>query len=283
MPTFSIFAASLLPLVVSAAVAFVARRLRVPVQLVWPLSVACGFLAAQFTLRGHTGFTESLATVFQPHEAVDWLPHIVLLALGVSALMIALPSHRPWLIAAAAALCLAAPVRLLSGNLAQHWIVAEKLGVLLALTISLATVWSLLAASDGERPVAGRAPLLILVAIGVAIVVTQSGALMYGLSAAALGAAVTGTALILAVRTSAPSSTVAAAAGIITFALGGLIILAHFYAELSATSAALLLFSLVATGVPLPMLLSSSTWQRAAARLVLCVLPLAVALAGVVL
>jgi hypothetical protein len=197
--------------------------------------------------------------------------------------MYSVPTSRPWLFALAAALCLAAPVRLLSGNLAQHWTIPGKLVVLAVLTAALGSVWFLLASSDGERPTMVRSPLLVLVAVGTAIVVTQSGAVMYGLSSAALGAAVTGTALVLAFRRTATTASVADAAGIITLTLGSLIILAHFYAELTTTSAALLLCSLAATGVPLPIVLRSPAWQRTAARLVLCVLPLAVAVAGVVL
>src|SRR5262245_21263417 len=112
MPTLSILSASLLPLLVSAIIAFAMQRLRSPVKVVWPVPVACGFLVAQFALRGQAGFAESLSTVFQPHEAVDWLPHIVLLTLGVCVLVYAAPAHRPWLFALAAALCVAAPVRL---------------------------------------------------------------------------------------------------------------------------------------------------------------------------
>ena len=109
------------------------RRMRSPSPIVWPVAITGGFLAAQFALRGQSGFSESLHTFFQPHEAVDWLPHIVLLALGVSLVMYLAPAHRSRLIALAAALCLAAPVRLLSGNLAQHWSILGKVAMLVSL------------------------------------------------------------------------------------------------------------------------------------------------------
>jgi hypothetical protein len=283
MLTNAILYAALLPLVVSAAIAFIMRRMRSPLPTIWPVAITGGFLAAQFVLRGQAGFFESLHTFLEPHEAVDWLPHIVLLALGVSILMYLAPAQRPRLIALAAALCVAAPVRLLSGNLAQHWSILGKVAVLVSLAAIFGLVWVLLALDDNERPAILRLPLLILVAVCTAIVVTQSGAFVYGLSSAAFGAAITGAALVFAFRGAASSSGAAAAAGIITFTLGSLVVLGHFYAELSTTNAALLLLSLAATAIPLPaMLRTGPAWQRNTARILFCLLPLAIAVVAVV-
>ena len=283
MLTNAILYAALLPLVASALIAFIMRRMRSPLPVVWPVAITGGFLAAQFALRGESGFYESLHTFFEPHEAVDWLPHIVLLALGVSLLMYLAPAHRPRIIALAAALCVAVPVRLLGGNLAQHWSILAKVAVLVSLAVVLGFVWLLLASNGDGQPAIVRVPLLILVAVGTAIVVTQSGAFIYGLSSAALGAAITGAALVFAFRAFESSAGAAATAGILTFTLGSLIILGHFYAELSTTNTAWLLLSLVATAVPLPALLRSGpVWQRNTARILFCVLPLAIAVAGVV-
>jgi hypothetical protein len=271
-----------LPLVASAAIAFVMRRMRSPVRIVWPVAITGGFLAAQFALRGQSGFSESLQTFLQPHEAVDWLPHIVLLALGVSIVMYLAPAQRPRLIALAVALCLAAPLRLLSGNLAQHWSIPGKVAVLASLATLLGLFWLLLASNDNEQPAILRVPLLILVSVGTAVIVTQSGVLIYGLSSAALSAAIAGTALVFSFRGIAASSGFAATAGVITFTLGSLIILGHFYAELSTTNAALLLLSLAATATPLPALLKSGPpWQRNTACIVCCLLPLFFAVLGV--
>src|SRR3954452_21182743 len=145
MLTNALLYAGLLPLVVSASIAFMMQRMRFPPPIVWPVAITGGFLAGQFTLRGQSGFTESLHTFFHPHEAVDWLPHIVLLALGVSLVMYLAPAHRYRLIALAAALCLAAPVRLLSGNLAQHWSIMGKVAVLISLAAIFGLVWLMLA------------------------------------------------------------------------------------------------------------------------------------------
>ncbi len=195
MLTHALLYAGLLPLIASISIAFIMRRLYSPPQIAWPAAISAGFLTAHFAVRGQSGFSESLHAFFQPHEAVDWLPHIVLLALGVSIVMNLAPTHRPRLIALAAALCLAAPVRLLSGNVAQHWSILEKIAVLVSLAAVLGIVWLLLGSNDEEQPAIVHVPLLILVAVATAIVVTQSGVLVYGLSSAALGAAITGTAL----------------------------------------------------------------------------------------
>jgi hypothetical protein len=275
--------AALLPLIASAAIAFIMRRMRSPVRIVWPVAITGGFLIAQFALRGQSGIVESLQTFLSPHEAVDWLPHIVLLALGLSIVMYLAPAQRPRLIALAVALCLAAPLRLLSGNLAQHWSIPGKLAVLVSLAAMLGVVWLLLASSESEQPAILRVPLLILVTIGAAIVVTQSGVFIYGLSSAALGAAIAGTALVFSFRGTASSAGAAAAAGVITFALASLIILGHFYGELSTINAALLILALVATGAPLPAVLRSGpAWQRNVARAVACSAPLLFAVLGVV-
>src|SRR6266480_4503841 len=120
MLTNAILYAGLLPLITSATIAIVLQRMRVSSPIVWPVAIACGFLTAQFTLRSQTGISDSLHSFIEPHEAVDWLPHILLLALGVTVVAYMAPIDRRPLIALAAALCLAAPVRLLSGNVANH-------------------------------------------------------------------------------------------------------------------------------------------------------------------
>jgi hypothetical protein len=278
MLTNALVYAGLLPLVISASIAFVMQRMRSASPIVWPIAITGGFLTGQFTLRGQSGFSESLHTFFQPHETVDWLPHIVLLALGVSLVMYLAPTHRYRLIALAAALCLAAPVRLLSGNLAQHWSTPGKVAMLVSLAAVLGLVWRLLALNDDRRPAILRVPLLILVAVTTAFVVAQSGAFVYGLSSAAFGAAVAGTAIIFAFRGADSSLGAAAAAGVTTFTLGSLIFLSHFYAYLSATNAGLLLLSLTATAAPLPTFLTCSKWRLMITRTAACMLPLTIAM-----
>jgi hypothetical protein len=277
MLTNALLYAGLLPLVISAAIAFVMQRVRSASPIVWPVAITGGFLVAHFILRGQSGFTESLHTFLQPHEAIDWLPHIVLLALGVTLVTYLAPAHRYRLIALAAALCLAAPIRLLSGNLAQHWSITEKLTLLVSLAAVLGLMWRLLALNDDRQPAIIRVPLLILVAVTTAAVVAQSGAFVYGLSSAAFAAAIAGTAVVCSFRGGAFSAGAAATAGVTTFTLGSLIFLSHFYAYLSTTNAALIFLSLTATAAPLPAFLAASKWRLVVTRTAACMLPLAVA------
>ncbi len=280
--------AGLLPLVASAAIAFVMQRARAPSQIIWAVAPTGGFLAGQFTLRN--GFSDSFHSFLQPHEAVDWLPHVVLLALGVSVLMNSAPSQRRLVIVLGVALCVAAPVRFLSGNVAHHWTIVEKFAHLSLLATTLGALWLLLASKGDEQPSVLRVPLLILVAVGAAIVVTLSGVLVYGLSAGAVGAAITGTALASLAATGWTNvqqrfsfSGIQGTAGLIAFSLGSLIILGHFYSELSTLNAALLILSLAATAAPLPKFITSGpAWQSLVARTMLCVLLLAIAVVGVI-
>jgi hypothetical protein len=69
------------------------------------------------------------------------------------------------------------------------------------------------------------------------------------------------------------------AAGITACLLIGLLILGHFYAELSATNAALLVAALVAASTPVPKSLAHHpAWLRIGTRTLLCLTPLAVAI-----
>jgi hypothetical protein len=291
MLTNALLYAGLLPLAVSAAIAFIMRQFRYPPQIAWSVATTVGFLIAQFALRSQSGLDVSLHTFIQPHEALDWLPHIVLLALGVGIVMHLAPAHRPSLIALGAALCLAAPARLLSGNLAQHWSIPGKFAVLISLAAALGIVWALMASTGDKRPATLSAILQILVAVGTAIAVTLSGALTYGLACGALAAAITGSTLALLGATGSASASrrpadpgTAAASGILTFTLGSLIILSHFYAELSTINAGLLFLSLTATAAPLPALVRRGpAWQQTSVRLICCLIPLAMAVGSVLI
>jgi hypothetical protein len=68
------------------------------------------------------------------------------------------------------------------------------------------------------------------------------------------------------------------AAGVLSMALGGLVLLAYFYAELAAASAALLLAALLAAGGRLPGAWPRGPMGQIAFRAALCVVPLALAL-----
>jgi hypothetical protein len=282
--------AGLLPLVASAVMAFVLRRWYCPAHLTWPAAIAGGFVFARFAMRSQTGVGDALQSLLQPQEAIDWLPLVVLLAFAVSIVMhLTRPQRRRRVLALAAGLSFAVPVRLLSGNVrVTHWSMPEKIAYLTLLALILGSLWFVLAADMDEKETTVRVPLQILIAVGAAITVTQSGALIYGLTAAAVAASITGSALALllpedrwgtgAIAMRACRG-ITGAAGVITFSLGSLILLGHFYAELSAVNAALLCLSLVTTAIPLPAAIRrGSIWRQLAVRSAACLVPLGIAL-----
>src|SRR4051794_18514700 len=103
MLTNALLYAGLLPLLTSATIAFVLQRMRAPPPIIWAFAIAFGFLTAHFALRSQTGIADSLHSFIEPHESVDWLPHLVLLALGVTVVMYLAPAgRRRWFALAAA-------------------------------------------------------------------------------------------------------------------------------------------------------------------------------------
>jgi hypothetical protein len=183
----------------------------------------------------------------------------------------------------AAGLCLAAPVRLLSGNIASHWSPVEKLAWLGMLAAVLAATWLVLSTDDEAHATPIRVPLVVLLVVGIAVVLTKSGVFIYGESAAALGAAVSGVAIAIGWQRRSRNSGAAASAGVITLAAGSLIMLTHFFADLSLPNAALLLAALIATAIPLPPFVRiGAAWRHAIARAALCLAPMAVVLLVVI-
>ena len=272
--------AGVVPLAVSVCVAFVMRQLRIAAQVVWPVSIAAGFLGAMLAVRGQLGVSESLERVLAPHEALDWLPHLVLLAVLASVVIYGASLRGVGLLTLVVALSVATPVRLLSGNLAQQWSLAGKLAVIVGFSAALIVVWLPLSAKSTTQPSILRVPLQILVAVGAGIAVALSGAFIYGQLAAAVGAATAGTWLAFGLRTPESNEGVAAAAGVVALALGSLILLGRFYAELGMASAALLFVALAAVAVPLPGGAGGkASWQRAVVRAAGCLVPLTIAVA----
>jgi hypothetical protein len=179
---------------------------------------------------------------------------------------------RRWTVGLAAALAIGLPLRLLAGHLAQQWSMLEKISYLALLSATLGLVWLLLAAARDDDLPRLRQALLVLAAVGAAIVTTLSGSFTLGRLCGVAAAAVAGTALV-------SPRVLSGAAGVVTMSLGGLIILAAFYARLHPATAALLFGSLIAAAGRLPDLLSiRPTWQQAALRIAVCLVPMAIAL-----
>jgi hypothetical protein len=282
--------AALLPFSVAAAAALATRRLRLGMDVAWAFGIALGFVAGEVALAGYR-------TLIEPREAVHWLPHAVLMAAGIA--LISRNSHRAvrgLSLALAATLVMGLPLRLLAGSayVTLRWTSVEKFAYASLLSATFALVWLLLgSAREGEHPRL-RPLLLILVSAGTAAVIALSGVFVYGELCGVVAAAVSGT-LASAVADdtryprirvpffplrAAPSPwQLAGAGGVLTCSLGGLVVLCVFYGKLTPANAALLLLSLVLAAGRLPRsIVTLPAWTAATIRVLLCLLPLGVAL-----
>lgn len=287
--------AGVVPFAVALVATTVAAKLGAVPRVYWLLGTASGFISGYVALKNQTGVASAIASITRPQAAADWLPFIVLLALGVS-LLLAQTSHRWVGFALAMLLVLAAPLRLLCTNarLTSEWTAPQKFVCLGVLASAFAAIWIVLARNQNVQTARTRLFLILVDATGIAAALTISGVLVYGQACGALAASLAGTALASALvqwlyrdsaadgaeagRATASNSGLPAAAGIIAFSLGSLIVLGHFFADLSATTALLLFVSLAAAGGPLfDGLLQSAVWQNAVIRTLACLVPLAVA------
>jgi hypothetical protein len=286
--------AALLPFSVAAVVALAARRLRLGRGVAWAVSIAIAYVAAHFALDGYT-------SLLAPREAVNWLPHAVLLAAGIVMLQSsATSSLRRWATVLSAALCLGLALRLLANSayVTLRWSLLEKLAYVSLLFATFALTWLLLSsARDDEHPRL-RSLLSIIVAAGAAVVIALSGVFVYGELCGVVAAALTGAAAsavaddtryprirvpFFPLRAAPSPWMLSGAAGVVTCSLGGLIVLASFYGELRPANAALLFLSLVIAGGRLPrFVMTSPPLPQAAIRIGLCLVPLAIAVARAV-
>lgn len=295
MLTTTLIYAGVVPFVVAAMVAIVMRLMQVSPAATWAWGTASGIIVGQIATKRQLGFTAAIRHFCAPREAVDWLPIVVLLALGVSLLIIG--SHgrrRRFSLLLAALLIIAVPLRLLGGNirLDEVWNAFDKLVYATLLAGALAIVWTALASQPSGGRYTARLPLILTVALACAVVITLSGVFVYGQLCGVVAASIAGTALAAVLIKSRGTDTaepagifsgIDGAAGVIAVGLGGLILLAHFFAELSAVNALLLLAALAATGGPLPLgSLRQPGWRQLSARTACCLVPLAVAISRVV-
>ena len=269
-----LFFAGVIPLAVAAATAFALRRFGSPPPVVWAAGVGVAYIAGQFALASRRGLARAIQLLVSPREAVEWLPHSVVLAVGVTILAVYAPRRwRQRVVALAALLAIGVPARLLAGHLAQQWSALEKASHLALLAATLALIWLLLASARDDELPRLRQVLLMIASLGAAIATTLSGSFTIGRLCGIVAAAVTGTALVT------PRG-LSGAAGVVTLSLGGLIICGVFYARLNSANATLLLLSIAAAG-RLPEVVSA--WPdrpRAVLRAALCLTPLGIALAA---
>jgi hypothetical protein len=289
-----VFWVGVLPCAVAAAMV-AARRFVLRPAAVWATSVGGAFIVGMFALAARNGWSAGFDSLIHPNEASEWLPWFVLVAIGIDLMRIyarhpaaQLSAHFSAPAAALAVmLAVAIPPRLLASSIySTRWTDIEKLGVLVLWAVVLSLVWFLLAAGRAGGQMRVRGVLLIVAASGMALVITLGGSFAVGRFAGVVAAALAGTLLGAACfRTPGnapngePADGLSGAAGGLAVALGGLILVAHYYASLPALNAALLTAAVVAAGGRLPV-----GWPRGrvgpiALRTALCLVPLAIALA----
>jgi hypothetical protein len=281
---------------VAAVATFGLRRFVLRPEAVWATCVGGAIIVGQFGLVGRHGWQSAIDSLLAPHEASDWLPWLVLVATGLSVL--AAYASRPWKRPIAALACLfaiAVPARLLAGSIyvTSRWSAEQKVGMLLLLSAVLAAMWYLLAAGRANGQMRVRGGLLIVVAVGMAITVTLSGSFSYGELCGVVAAALSGTVLASIFSGATGSRSVgndtdglSSSAGVLTVALGSLILLTHYYVLLnkhdvpySALISSLLAAAVVAAAGRLPTGWPRQPAAQAALRAALCLAPLATALA----
>jgi hypothetical protein len=276
------------PCAAAAVAMLIARRWALRPRAAWAASVAMGYVVGQIALVGRAGFLAALSALIMPREARDWLPWAVLLAAGATIWVAHAGDARRWIgHVLAVVIVLSAPWRLLGGSvwLVSRWSAGQQLFALAGLAGAMGIVWWLLeAAEDDDQPLV-RSLLLILVAVGAAVVVTLSGSFSYGQLCGVVAAAMTGALIPGVLKHTSPTKTpfarspngLGGAAGVVTFSLGGLILLGYFYTELTAPNALLLAIAVVAAGGRLPMAPGMGPGLRAAARIAVCLVPLLIA------
>ena len=281
-----LFWVGLVPLAAAATAMYVARRLGLRPRAAWAASVGAGYVVGQLGLVSRAGFAQAVAGIAMPHEARDWLPWAVALAAGTSVWVAQAASSRWVGHVLAVVITIAAPTRLLGGSiyLVSRWSAGERVGYLVLLAAAMGLVWWLLEASrDDDQPLV-RGLLLIYVAVGSAVALTLSGSFAYGELCGVVAAALTGALISGVVRPGvlkhASPDGLRGAAGPVTMSLGSLILLSYFYAELAGSDAALLVVALVTAGGRLPAVGPAGGGWRAAVRALLCIVPMALAVAG---
>jgi hypothetical protein len=296
------------PLAAAAAAMVAARLMNLRPRAAWAVSVGVGYVVGQLGLVSRAGVGTAMNALAAPREARDWLPWAVVLAAGATVWVVEAAASRRWVgHLLAVVISLAAPARLLGSSvyLASRWSAGEKVVYLALLAGAAGLVWWLLeTCRDNEQPLV-RGMLLIYTAVGTAVAVTLSGSFAYGELCGVVAAALTGALLAGVLKPASPGATgfasawsrsalaepaahnqavpengLGGAAGVVTMSLGSLILLGYFYSELAGTDALLLAVALLAAGGWLPTLTPAGSGWRALWRAALCIVPMALAVAG---
>src|SRR5476649_1616215 len=91
------------PCGVAAVVMFIANHLGLPARAAWAKSVGGGYVIGQVGLAARVGWRAGVGALFQPREAGDWLPWLVMAAVGITVLAVYSPRNwQRWIVALAA-------------------------------------------------------------------------------------------------------------------------------------------------------------------------------------
>jgi hypothetical protein len=217
-----------------------------------------------------------------PRDAEDRLLVLVLPAVLLVELLVALVPMRHWLayvlrltIAAAAAPVLLYNTTYLGGTDTPEWSSSQAALILGRLAVALAAVWGLLDLLVRVAP--GRSvPVALAVVCGAAgVAVMLSGDLTGGLLGLPLAASLAGAATASLVARGAPG--VSGALGVGVVGLFSLLVIGHFFVELTTTHAVLLGLTPLLCWLPeLPYVRKVPLWLRGLARLAVVAAPLGI-------
>lgn len=196
------------------------------------MALAAGFLASYFTVF-HAQWSPL------PHQALDWLPWIALIGTVVAIVSEHLPAAR---LPLRAILALAAPAVIVWPALASLG-AAKFVAAIVVSAILILAAWSWLASSAPSRPT--PAPLLMVVAGGMALTMMIDASQAIGQSSGALASALVAC-VVLNLLPRLRVEFNGAAVGVAVLLFGALLINAWLYASLSPLYVALLAGGLLA-------------------------------------
>ena len=255
----------------------------------WRTAVVVGFLLGMWALDAQRiGVLSAIAKSMRIQEAKDFLALMVILGVFPDAVAVYGKQGRVVAWVLRVALCVCLPWRLLAGSIylpkatatanpfnTSAWSTVESISWLGGIATVLTCLWGLWLASRDHAPRV-RSILTVLVLFAAAITLALSGSITYAQLLGALVATLTGCTIASSYWKLERGPD--AAAGPILMAFGGVLVLAHFFAELKLLYAVLLVVAFAVAGSWFFPGKSWSTLLRCAICLVL--VGLAVTLAG---
>jgi len=289
-----LFFGGVLPAVAAASALAMVWRVTGKAASAWRTAIVLGYVVGHWALDARTiGFVAALSKSYQPTEARDWLPLLILLAIVPDALACVgrRGSALAWLLRIA--LCLFIPWRLLHNSAylpigissdfdfdLGGWSIGEATAWIGGIGAVLLIGWQWLRIVDQQSDVLVRSALAVVATLGAAIVSALSASLVYGQMFGVLTAALAGCSLAAMILSTGRGPE--AAAGPVLVVFGSLLVAGHFYAELKIHHAGLLWVAVAVAIGWLPLSAKLPPRWQAIGRSVLCIATLggAVALAS---